>query len=44
MCFLDRIVEGPGNHVLYYLEGWLNRAFVPEEMMYIPDDTQVPLK
>ena len=27
---LDRIVQEPGNHVLYYLHDGLNRAFVRE--------------
>ena len=39
---LDQIVEEPGSHILYYLQGGPNRAFVPEEFMHIPEDTQAP--
>ena len=40
---LDRIVQEPGNRVLYYLQDGPNRAFVCEELMHISEDTQVPL-
>ena len=40
---LDRIVQEPGNCVLFYLQDGPDRAFVPEELMRISEDTQVPL-
>ena len=39
---LDRIVQDPGNPVLYYLQDRSNRAFVREELMDVSEDTQVP--
>ena len=39
---LDRIVENPGQRVLYYLASGPNRAFVREELMLIPEDTELP--
>jgi transposase InsO family protein len=39
---LDRIVEDPGQRVLYYLTDGPTRAFVREELMLIPEDTEVP--
>ena len=39
---LDRIVQEPRNCVLYYLQDGLDGAFVSEELMRIPEDTQVP--
>ena len=47
---LREIVENTGNHVMYYLheawpQGLLNgpdRAFVSEELMLIPEDTELP--
>lgn len=44
---LDRIVEDPGQRVLYYLsqgsQGHLQkRAFVREELMLIPENTELP--
>ena len=39
---LDRIVQEPGNRVLYYLQDGPDRAFVSEELTYISEDTQVP--
>ena len=36
------IVQEPGNRVLYYLQDRPDRAFVPEELMHISEDTQVP--
>ena len=38
----DRIVQEPGNHVLYYLQDRPDRAFVREELMHISEDTQIP--
>jgi len=41
---LDRIIEDPGQRVLYYLSGDKapKRAFVEEELMLIPEDTELP--
>ena len=39
---LDRIVQDPGNRVLYYLHGGPDRAFVREDLMHVSKDTQVP--
>ena len=40
---LDRIVEDQGQRVLYYLsDGAPKRAFVREELMVIPENTEVP--
>ena len=39
----DRIVQDPGNCVLYYLQDGPDRAFVREELMHVSEDTQVPL-
>ena len=39
---LDQIVQEPGNRVLYYWQDGPDRAFVSEELMRIPEDTQVP--
>ena len=39
---LDRIVQDPGNHVLYCLQDGPDRAFVREELMHVSEDTQVP--
>ena len=41
---LDRIVQEPGNHVLYYLQDGSDRAFVREELVHISEDTQVLLE
>ena len=42
MYRLDRIVQDPGNCVLYYLQDGPDRAFVREELMHVSGDTQVP--
>ena len=39
---LDRIVQEPGNRVLYYLQDRPDRASVREELMHISEDTRVP--
>ena len=39
---LREIVENPGNHVMYYLLDEPKRAFVSEELMLIPEDTELP--
>ena len=37
---LREIVEDPGNRVMYYLSEGPERAFVSEELMLIPEDTE----
>ena len=39
---LRKIVENPGNCVMYYLKDGSERAFVSEELMLIPEDTELP--
>ena len=39
---LRKVVENPGNHVMYYLVDGPDRAFVSEELMLIPEDTELP--
>ena len=39
---LGRIVQDPGNNVLYYLQDRPDWAFVREELMHVSEDTQVP--
>ena len=39
---LREITESPGNHVMYYLADGPERAFVSEELMLIPEDTELP--
>ena len=39
---LDRIVQEPGNRVLYYLQDEPDRPFAREELIHISEDTQVP--
>ena len=39
---LREIAENPGNHVMYYLLDGPERAFVSEELMLIPEDTELP--
>ena len=38
---LKEIVENPGNRVMYYLKDGPERAFVSEELMLIPEDTEL---
>ena len=38
---LRKAVESPGNRVMYYLSGGPERAFVSEELMLIPEDTEL---
>ena len=35
-------MEEPGNRVMYYLKDGPERAFVREELMLIPEDTELP--
>ena len=39
---LDRVVEDPGQRVLYYIAEGPKRAFVREQLMLIPEDTKLP--
>ena len=39
---LDKIIENPGQRVLYYLAEGPERAFVREELMLIPENTELP--
>ena len=39
---LREIVENPVNRVMYYLSDGPQRAFVSEELMLIPEDTELP--
>ena len=39
---LREIMENPGNRVMYYLSDGPERAFVLEELMLIPEDTELP--
>ena len=39
---LREVVESPGNRVMYYLADGPERAFVLEELMLIPEDTELP--
>ena len=39
---LREIVEDSGNHMMYYLSDGPKRAFVSEELMLIPEDTELP--
>ena len=39
---LRGITENPGNRVMYYLADRPERAFVSEELMLIPEDTELP--
>ena len=39
---LDRIIKNLGQRLLYYLAEGPERAFVREELLQIPKDTQVP--
>ena len=39
---LKEIVEDSGNRVMYYLKDSPDRAFLLEELMLIPEDTELP--
>ena len=39
---LSEVVSSPGNQVMYYLADGLERAFIKEELMVIPEDTELP--
>ena len=39
---LSEVIEKPGNRVMYYLQDGPERAFVKEELMSIPEDTELP--
>ena len=39
---LREIAENPGNHIIYYLLDGPDIAFISEELMLIPEDTELP--
>ena len=39
---LREIVEDPDNRVMHYLSDGPERVFVSEELMFIPEDTELP--
>ena len=39
---LREIIEDSGNRMMYYLADGPERAFVSEELMLIPEDTELP--
>ena len=39
---LKEIIEDAGNRVMYYLRDGLEKAFLSEELMLIPEDTELP--
>ena len=39
---LREVVKDSGNRVMYYLSDGPERAFVSEELMLIPEDTELP--
>ena len=39
---LDKIIQDEGERVLYYLRDGPKRSFVREELMLIPEETQLP--
>ena len=39
---LREVVSSPGNRVMYYLLDGPERVFVKEELMLIPEDTELP--
>ena len=39
---LGEIIENTGNHGMYYLKHGPERGFVSEELMLIPEDTELP--
>ena len=39
---LREIIKDLGNHVMYHLSNRPERAFVSEELMLIPEDTELP--
>ena len=39
---LRKIAENPGNHMMYYLLDRPEQAFVSEELMLIPENTELP--
>ena len=39
---LKEVVSNPGNRVMYFLKNGPERSFVKEELMQIPEDTELP--
>ena len=42
MCLSERNCGNSGNCMMYYLSNGPERAFVSEEPMLIPEDTELP--
>ena len=40
---LREIMSSPGNQIMYYLSDGPERAFISEELMLIPKETELPL-
>ena len=38
---ISRIIETPGNRNMYYLENGPARTFVEEELMWVPENTEL---
>ena len=39
---LSEVLSSPGNQVMYYLADGLKKTFIKEELMLIPEDTELP--
>ena len=39
---LSEVVSNPGNRVMYYLADGPERAFIKEDLMLMPEDTELP--
>ena len=39
---LSKVMSSPGNWIMYYLADGPKRAFIKEELMLIPKDTELP--
>ena len=37
-----KVIEKPGNRVMYQLQDGTERAFVKEELMLVPENTELP--
>ena len=39
---LSEVMSNPGNRVMYYLADGPERAFIKEDLMLMPEDTELP--